>query len=153
MFHFLQPGPLVDDDLILQLVERAPGDPMGEFVPTYRFKMTRQDRTVEMGRIDLRIGYTHNLLMYGGQIGYRVHQDYRGHHYAARSVRLLVPLARAHKLGNLWITCNPDNWASRRACEMAGLELVEIVDIPPHIDMYYQGERQKCRYRLDLSKA
>jgi tagatose 1,6-diphosphate aldolase len=88
--------------------------------------------------------------MYAGHIGYRVHAEYRGHHYAARSVRLLIPLARAHNLGTLWITCNPDNWPSRRACELAGLELVEIVDLPPTIDMYYQGERQKCRYRLKL---
>lgn len=150
MFQFLQPGPLVDGDLVLQLIERSPGDPARDVVPSYRFKMTRQDRAVEMGRVDLRIGNTHNLIMYGGHIGYRVHAEYRGQHFAARAVRLLVPLARAHKLGILWITCNPDNWASRRSCELAGLELVEIVDLPPTIDMYFQGERQKCRYRLYL---
>ena len=150
MFQFLQPGPLVDRDLVLQLIERSPGDPAHDVVPSYRFKMTRQDRSVEMGRIDLRIGNTHNLIMYGGHIGYRVHAEYRGQHFAARAVRLLVPLARAHKLGTLWITCNPDNWASRCSCELAGLKLVEIVDLPPNIDMYFQGERQKCRYRLYL---
>jgi len=150
MFQFLNPGPLADDELILQLVERSPGDPVHDVAPSYRFKMTRPDRAVEMGRIDLRVGNSHNLIMYAGHIGYRVHTEYRGNHFAARSVRLLVPLARAHKLGTLWITCNPDNWASRRSCELAGLELVEIVDIPPHIDMYYQGEHQKCRYRLEL---
>ncbi|MBX3014705.1 MAG: GNAT family N-acetyltransferase [Caldilineaceae bacterium] len=150
MFKFLDPGLLVDDELILQLVERDLGDPVREIAPSYRFKMTRLDRAVEMGRIDLRIGQMHNLLMYGGHIGYRVHSAYRGHHFAARAVQLLIPLARAHALGTLWITCNPDNWASRRSCELAGLELVEIVDIPPHIDMYYHGERQKCRYRLVL---
>jgi len=150
MFQFLQPGPLVDRDLVLQLIERSPGDPAHDVVPSYRFKMTRQDRAVEMGRIDLRVGNTHNLIMYGGHIGYRVHAEYRGQHFAARAVRLLVPLARAHKLGTMWITCNPDNWASRRSCELAELELVEIVDLPPNIDMYFQGERQKCRYRLYL---
>ncbi|MEZ4732041.1 MAG: GNAT family N-acetyltransferase [Caldilineaceae bacterium] len=150
MFQFLDPGPLVDDELVLQLVERAPGDLMNDVAPSYRFKMTRPDRAIEMGRIDLRVGNSHDLIMYAGHIGYRVHSAYRGHHFAARSVRLLVPLARAHKLGTLWITCNPDNWASRRSCELAGLELVEIVDIPPNIAMYYQGEHQKCRYRLGL---
>jgi len=150
MFRFLDPGPLVDHDLVLQLVERAPGDPVHDVAPSYRFKMTIPDRSIEMGRIDLRVGNTRNLVMYAGHIGYRVHAEYRGHHFAARSVALLVPLARAHKLGTLWITCNPDNWASRRTCELAGLELVEIVDLPSNIDMYYQGERQKCRYRLAL---
>ena len=150
MFQFLDPGPLIDNELVLKLVEKTPADPARDVAPSYRFKMSRLDRSIEMGRIDLRVGNTHNLIMYGGHIGYRVHAEYRGHHYAARSVRLLIPLARAHNLGTLWITCNPDNWASRRSCELAGLELVEIVDLPPNIDMYYHGERQKCRYRLKL---
>lgn len=149
-FQFLDPGPLIDNELVLKLSEKTPADVAHDIAPSYRFKMSRLDRTIEMGRIDLRVGNSHNLVMYGGHIGYRVHADYRGHHYAARSVRLLIPLARAHNLDTLWITCNPDNWASRRSCELAGLELVEIVDLPPTIDMYYQGERQKCRYRLKL---
>ncbi|MEZ4861891.1 MAG: GNAT family N-acetyltransferase [Caldilineaceae bacterium] len=150
MFQFVDPGRLVDGDLILELIERDPGDPVLEFVPTYRFRMSLTHRAVEMGRIELRIGNHQRLVMYGGHIGYRVHREYRGHHYAARSVRLLLPLARHHQLGTLWITCNPDNHASRRTCELAGLEFVEIVDLPPDIDMYARGERQKCRYRLKL---
>jgi tagatose 1,6-diphosphate aldolase len=149
-FHFLDPGPLIDKELVLKVSEKTLPDPVLNVAPSYRFKMSRLDRAIEMGRIDLRVGNSHNLVMYAGHIGYRVHAEYRGHHYAARSVRLLIPLARAHHLGTLWITCNPDNWPSRRACELAGLELVEIVDLPPTIDMYYQGERQKCRYRLKL---
>ena len=38
-------------------------------------------------------------------------------------MRLLLPLARRHGLQTVWITCNPDNWASRRTCELAGAEL------------------------------
>ena len=48
----------------------------------------------------------------------------------------------------LWITCNPDNLASRRTCELAGAEFMGIVDLPPDSDMYLEGERQKCRYLL-----
>jgi tagatose 1,6-diphosphate aldolase len=62
---------------------------------------------------------------------------------------LLLPLARSHGLMTIWITCNPDNFASRRTCELAGATLVEIVDLPEDNDMYQRGERQKCRYRLD----
>ena len=88
--------------------------------------------------------------MYGGHIGYGVLPRYRGHRYAARACKLLFPLARRHGLNPLWITCNPDNIASRRTCELAGGKLVEIVDLPEDIDMYQAGERQKCRYRFDL---
>ena len=150
MFQFHDPGKLIDDDLELILDERYPGDPAIDHVPTYKFKMTRTGRHEEVGRIDLRIGNPRHLVMYGGHIGYRVHAKYRGHHYAARACRLLLPLARRHGLQTLWITCNPDNFASRRTCELAGAQFVEIVDLPEDTDMYREGERQKCRYRIVL---
>jgi tagatose 1,6-diphosphate aldolase len=98
----------------------------------------------------LRIGDTVHIKMYAGHIGYRVHPAYRGHHYAAKACRLLLPLARLHGMKTLWITCNPDNFASRRTCEILGASLIEIVDIPHDHEMYLSGERQKCRYRIDL---
>ena len=62
----------------------------------------------------------------------------------------IVKYAKQHGINPVWITCNPDNWASRRTCELAGARLIEIVDLPEHTDMYQKGERQKCRYRIDL---
>jgi inosine-uridine nucleoside N-ribohydrolase len=47
-------------------------------------------------------------------------------------------------------THHPDNIASRRTCEPAGAKLVENVDLPDDTDMYQEGERRKCRYRIDL---
>lgn len=149
-FDFLVPGPLVDDDLELVLYEQYPGDPAIGYVPAYRFRMCHVGQTGEIGQIELRVGSTHHIVMYGGHIAYGVNPDHRGHHYASRACRLLLPLARSHGLHPLWITCNPDNYASRRTCELAGATLVEIVDLPENTDMYQEGERQKCRYRLDL---
>jgi predicted acetyltransferase len=154
-FEFCDPGQLVDGDLALVLYESYPGDERRGYVPVYRFRMMREDSRVvgqkqEIGRIELRVANTHHIVMYAGHIGYRVLPRYRGHHYAARSCTLLLPLARRHHLDPLWITCNPDNYASRRTCELAGATLVEIVDLPEETDMYQMGDRQKCRYRLDL---
>ncbi len=104
----------------------------------------------EIGRIELRIRNTHHIVMYAGHIGFRVHPEYRGHRYAARACKLLLPLARNQGLEVLWITCNPDNVPSRRTCELAGAELVEVVDLPQDTDMYQAGARQKCRYRIEL---
>jgi predicted acetyltransferase len=141
---------LVDNDLQLILVEEAPGDPAINHVPAYKFKMTLVGHEEEIGRIQLRIGTTHHIVMYAGHIGYAVDPQHRGHRYAARACRLLFPLARSHGLETLWITCSPENLASRRTCELAGGELVDIVDLPDDTDMFRRGERQKCRYRIDL---
>lgn len=150
MFEFHDPGSLIDDDLELVLVDRYPGDLTRNRVPVYKFKMTPAGRKEAMGQISLRIGYTHHIIMYAGHIGYGVRPEYRGHRYAARACRLLFPLARSHGLDPLWITCNPDNIASRITCQLAGAELVEIVDLPEDSAMYRRGERQKCRFRIDL---
>ena len=150
MFQFHDPGRLIDGDLELVLVEKRPADPSRDYVPAYKFKMTLAGQCVEVGAIELRVGETDHIVMYAGHVGYRVNPEHRGHRYAARACKLLLPLARSHGLETLWITCNPDNVASRRTCELAGAELVEIVDLPEDSDMYQRGERQKCRFRLDL---
>ena len=147
---FVEPGVLVDCELELILIEQYPGNPNLNFAPAYRFKMVNSYDGREFGRIDLRIGNTYDLRMYSGHVGYRVYEAHRGHRFAARAVRLVLPLARQHQLDILWITCNPDNHASRRSCELAGLKFIEIVDLPHDNDMYLRGERQKCRYRLIL---
>lgn len=150
MFRFRDPGRLIDGDLELVLVEKRPGDPSRNHVPAYKFKMTLAGQGVEAGAIELRVGDSDHIVMYAGHVGYRVNPEHRGHRYAARACRLLLALARRHGLETLWITCDPDNVASRRTCELAGAELVRIVDLPQDTDMYQRGERRKCRYRLDL---
>jgi len=150
MFKFYDPGRLIDAELSLSLVETCPGDPYRNYVPAYRFRMMVDGHPQEVGRIELRVGNTDHIILYAGHIGYRVLPLYRGHHYAARSCLLLLPLARRHGLNPLWITCNPDNYASRRTCELVGATFVEIVDLPKDTEMYQMGEQQKCRYRLDL---
>ena len=140
----------MDDDLELVLILRQPADPVKGLVPMYRFEMRAPGHVPAMGIIDLRVGHTPYVERYAGHIGYRVEPEYRGHHYAARSCLLLLPLARRHNLNPLWITCDPDNLASRRTCELAGARLVGIVKVPRSTDLYRMGQTWKCRYRIEL---
>jgi tagatose 1,6-diphosphate aldolase len=144
----IEPGTLRDGDLHLALDRYLVADPEREWLPTYHFNMRRADSSMVAGAINLRIGSPDRIVLYRGHIGYSVKPEYRGHRFAARSVRLLMPLAAAHGLNPLWITCDPDNLASRRTCELAGAELVEIIEVPADEEMYQLGIRQKCRYRL-----
>lgn len=149
-FEFRDPGHLRDGELALVLIELCAGDPVKAHVPAYRFVMRVAGHQSAVGGIEFRVGDSDHIVKYAGHLGYRVWPGHRGHHYAARACRLLMPLARSHGLRALWITCNPDNLASRRTCELAGAEFIEIVDLPEDTDMYRRGERQKCRYRLAL---
>ncbi len=141
-------APLADGELELHLAERTLGDPRRSWVPAYRFDM--RVTGVKAGSISLRVGSTELIERYAGHIGYGVEPPFRGRRYAARACMLLFGLARSHGLRTLWITCNPENVASRRTCELIGGELVDIVELPPETEMYKEGERQKCRYRVRL---
>jgi len=137
-------------------------DPSRQVAPGYTFWMrVRREApalpsragpplTTMAGSISLRIGHGINLDRYLGHIGYHVLPPARGHHFAERACRLILPLARAHGHSYVWITCNPDNLASRRSIERLGAVYVDTVAVPKENSLYSQGDRYKCRYRLDL---
>jgi len=157
----LEKSPALADGSRQQLLEFVKTCPQGRqaanasagIAPAYHFWMHVWDnpQLPIAGGINLRIGNQYDLVMYNGQVGYHVYPPARGRHYAERACRLLFPLALRHAINPLWITCNPDNFASRRTCERLGGKLVEIVPVPPEHALYARGEREKCRYRIDLT--
>lgn len=145
-------GDARDGDLMLALDRIYEPDASPWMVSAYRFDMLVRDERA--GTISLRIGDDARLVRYAGHVGFSVTEPYLGRHIAERATRLLFPLAKAHGLDPLWIGCNPDNAPSRRTLERLGAELVEVVALPPDYERYYNcGEREKCRYRLDLADA
>lgn len=140
------PGDLRDGDLRLEFADYAV-HPWNK-VPTYYFRILNAASGEESGHINLRVGSTTHVQRYGGHIGFDVSPEHRGHHFAARAVRLLIPLARQLGLNPLWITCDPENAASRRTLELAGAHFVEIVDVPSDCCIFQSGHPRKCRYRL-----
>ena len=147
---FPWPGSLVDGDLTLELAQCVPGESPRGRVPMLVFRMRRVSDGATMGRVDLRLSLTPALSEYGGHVAYRVEPEFQGHRYAARSVGLLKPLARAYGMDCLWITCAPDNAASRQTCLLAGGELVDIVPLPTWATGAEPGRRETCRYRVPL---
>ncbi|MFK5883284.1 MAG: GNAT family N-acetyltransferase [Candidatus Izemoplasma sp.] len=119
------------------------------FVPDYVFHIVEKTTNKKVGFIDIRIGYSKGLY-FGGHIGYTVYEEYRGNNFALKACRLIKEVALHHKMDRLYVTCSPDNIASRRTCEKLGLELLEIVDLPIDNDMYLEGERLKCIFLWEL---
>ena len=72
-------------------------------------------------------------------------EAHRRNGYATRAIRLIVGLARVCGVSPLWILIEPDNLASRKAVERAGLELVDVADTLPEAAACGLGP-QICRY-------
>lgn len=146
---FLDTSFLKNNEIQLRLQRTSDGDPERGWVPAYYFAICDKQGN-EIGGCDLRIGYNDNIY-YGGNIGYHVNEEYRGHHYATKACLLLFELAKKHDMSHIIITCNPDNYASRKTCEYAGCELIEIVELPEDNDMRIEdGETEKCIYKILL---
>lgn len=145
---FINTDFLKSDEITLILEKTVDGNDEKNWVPAYHFAICN-NKGIKMGVCDLRIGHNDNLY-YGGNIGYGIEEEYRGHHYAGKACLLLFELARKHDLNYLIITCNPDNYASRKTCEYAGGELLEIVKLPEDSDMREKGEVEKCIFRFVL---
>ena len=134
-------------DLELVLTRRIPANQVKRYCPAYYFEMRHPGRKTVLGSIRLRVGSTLKL-RYAGHIGYGVHRRFRGHGYAARSCRLLLPLACAHGLTAVWLTVDPQNLPSQKTCTTLGAKYVDTVRLPKTNEQYAQGDRYKRRYRV-----
>ncbi|MDO4567447.1 MAG: GNAT family N-acetyltransferase [Clostridia bacterium] len=140
---------LRNDEIKLVVKQLADANPSRNWVPAYHFLICNLQGDI-MGKCDLRIGYTDGLY-YGGHIGYAIKEEYRGHHYAAKACKLLFSLAQTHDMRYLYITCNPDNLASRKTCEYLQGSFLGIAELPEDSDMRINdGETQKCVFKFTL---
>ena len=132
-YQFVTPPVMIDADLELKLAGTDPYDLLKGWVPAYRFAMVHAASKVIMGNIDLRVGLTEKLRMMGGHIGYEVYEPYRGHRYATRACRLLLPFARTLGINPVLLTCDPANIPSVKTIEALGGELLRThqVELEP----------------------
>ncbi|MSU00347.1 GNAT family N-acetyltransferase [Tissierella pigra] len=149
---FQDTGDLMDQEIFLQLNRTVDANADKRYVPAYIFRICRCSDGIEVGECDLRVGHNINT-RFGGNIGYTIHEPYRGNHYAGKACLLLFKLARRHGLDTVIITCDPDNTASRKTCEYCGANLLEIVDVPDWHPMYKDGSRKTCRYEVKLKES
>jgi len=144
-FAFEKFDSLSDGTLELVLEGLIKAEPKLGGIPRYRLSVRLIGPDVEIGRIDLRLGYNEYVHV-NGNIGYSISARYRGGGYAGRACRLLAPLALRHGYRALVITSAPDNAASNRVCEKLGAILADRLG-PRQIGVLSaDGDREKNVY-------
>lgn len=149
MFEFKDFDYLTDGEIDLLIDDKVPANEEKGYVPAYKYRITLHNSSESIGNIDIRIG-SNDGVFYGGHIGYAIDESFRGNSYASKACRIIKQVAIAHGMKTLFITCNPNNFPSRRTCEKAGLKLKQIVNLPTNNEMYLDGERQKRQYEWIL---
>ena len=145
---FVNTDYLRNDEIKLVLERTDPGNAEKQWVPAYHFAICSPEG-VKIGICDLRLGHN-GRTYYGGNIGYEIYEEFRGHHYAAKACRLLFELAKKHDLGYVLITCRPDNAASRKTCEYLGCRFLEEAEVTPDCGLPQDGRKTQCIFRMDL---
>ena len=147
---FMDLPELSDGNLTLVCIAKNPTEPEKKWVPSYRFDICICGKRV--GETDMRIGYTEGLY-YGGQIGYGIDEEYRGNGYAVLACKLLLPIAKFHKMSKLLITNDKDNIASQRVCEKLGAKFLRTAEVPDWHDLYVRGQLYSNIYEWEVSEV
>lgn len=137
---------MMGDKISLQLVTDNPANAELGRVRSLHYHILLNSHSLPIGTISLRLATTTDIALYGGHVGYRINPPWRGNRYASTACILLIPVIRHFNVTPVWITCNPDNTASRRTCEIIGAQYVETIPLPPDHSLRERGDTHKCRY-------
>jgi len=135
-------------DLILN--EFCEAIPEKGYVPKFIYDIVLHDTQTIIGECDARIGYNDNIF-YGGNIGYSVNPEYRGHGYAGEAVKLLYKVFQENDINKIYITNNPENINSKRVCEKLGANFLGLFELPADNPMRIEdGESHKNIFEIEL---
>lgn len=146
MFDFknlLKRNEYCDDVIRIKLVNQHIDSNPNGWGHSYIFDIYERQTGKIVGRCDLRKGESETLRL-AGHIGYTIYVPYRGHHYAAKACMLLFQFAKSLDMKEIIITCNTDNIASYKTCEIAGCTYLKDEVVPIHHELYAQGDRIKA---------
>jgi predicted acetyltransferase len=93
-----------------------------------------------LGTLDIRHQLTPFLLEVGGSIGYDIRPSARSRGLGTQQLRLALPAANALGFDPVLVTCDTDNYPSRRVIEANGGALEDV-----------RGD--KCRYWVPTSRG
>lgn len=150
MFNLFKKAKYTDGEIVLVEMYKLRADASNDNIPSVYYEIQLKETGRKVGRCDLRLGMNAQLYL-AGSIGYSVAPAFRGNRYAYKACKILLDLAKnKYKMKELIITCNPDNEASKRTCELLGGSLIAIVDVPKDHWLRKQGDIQKCIYQFKL---
>jgi len=146
MFKFIEKFDTIqDDELILKISQKYCGDE--KMLPFYYYDIYKGSDLV--GKVSIRIGCNFHSY-FNGNIGYEVFKEYRGNGYAFKACKLILKVAQAHGMTELYVTCDKSNIPSYKTIEKLGAQLVETCYAPKEYFGYCDDMEEQRIYNLIL---
>jgi predicted acetyltransferase len=142
------PKDLVSADVTLAYEKTVAGDASKGLAPFYHFKILNSSHQA-VGHINFRVGETRHVMFTAGHVGFGVLPEFRGHSFALKACRALIPLLRKH-YRRVILTADPGNSHSIQIFEKLGAVFMDEVEVPAHDPAYVDGARKKVRYEWAL---
>ena len=145
-FEFINKFDIISDGVItLKISQKNKGD--DELLPFYYYDIFVGNTAV--GKISIRIGSNYHSY-YNGNIGYEIDKEYRGNSYAYKACKLVLQVAKAHRMKELILTCDESNIASYKTIEKLGAQLIETVKPPEDYFAYRENMENQRIYKLHI---
>lgn len=135
------------DTLTLKLIETCIGD--DKIIPFYYYDIYLNSISCPVGKISIRIGYNEHSY-FNGNIGYEIDEPFRGNGYAKIAVMMTYSVAKFHGMTQLIVTCDENNYSSKRVISKLGGTHIETITPPKNYVFYYDGIPKQSIYRIDI---
>ena len=135
------------DTLTLKLIETCIGD--DKVIPFYYFDIYLNSISIAIGKISIRVGHNEHSYI-NGNVGYEIDEPFRGNGYAKLAVKMTYSVARFHGLTHLIISCDEDNYLSKRVIDKLNGIHIETIMPPKNYVFYYDGIPKHSIYRIDI---
>ncbi len=109
------------------------------YVPKIVYNIVIHNTNYIVGECDARIGNNENTY-WGGNIGYFIKEEERGHGYAPEAVKLLLQVFKDNGISDVYITNDISNLSSKRVCEKVGAKFIGVRELPLDNEMRKSGE-------------
>ena len=136
-----------NEEIELKLIDVYPSNKGS--IPFYWWNIYLKFNNVKIGSISFRIGHNYHSY-YNGNIGYEIDEEYQGNNYAYKACKMLIDVAKYHKINRIFFSCDYDNIASYKTIEKLGGKLIEEVQPPLDYIFYYEGMPVHKIYELNV---
>ncbi|MEK9134718.1 MAG: GNAT family N-acetyltransferase [Patescibacteria group bacterium] len=130
------------EEFVQQLNDNAKGINLPEgYVPATMLWLIDKNKVI--GRVQIRHELNDYLMKYGGHIGYYIRPSKRMMGYGTKILELALVYAEKLGLSKVLITCDDDNFGSRRIIEANGGILENIITVE-------KGKPKRRRYWITI---